>query len=200
MIFAMAEDPDTKAKRRRRIKESFPPPLNEIALRHVDSVQALSESHRTILASVLQKIGVHYLANCLIALKNHGVSIQDEVTLIGYVEGPDVPQPAANVPLVEEEDDISEDANFLARLLTACYPDMPVSSANALVASEVMAGALRVVIATRRALEDAKSDFVISALFTLFEERLNAIKQTINSNPAFVKAIQHSRPDWNTKN
>ncbi|HEX2996697.1 MAG TPA: hypothetical protein VHP14_17865 [Anaerolineales bacterium] len=193
----MAEDPDTKAKRRRRIKESFPPPLNEIALRHVDSVQALSEFQRSILASTLQRIGVRYLVNCLIALKNQGMSIQDEATLIGYVEGSQLP---ANIPLVEDEEGISEDADFLAKLLTTCYPDMPVSSANALVASEVMAGALCVVIATRRALEDAKSDFVISALFTLFEERLNAIKQTINSNPAFVKAIQHSHPDWNTKN
>ena len=32
MIFSMAEDADTKAKRRRRIRESFVPPLNEIAL------------------------------------------------------------------------------------------------------------------------------------------------------------------------
>jgi hypothetical protein len=57
-----------------------------------------------------------------------------------------------------------------------------------------------VVTATRQALEDAKSDFVITALYTLFEERLQAIAQIISNNPAFIKTMQRSRPDWNTKN
>jgi hypothetical protein len=62
-----------------------------------------------------------------------------------------------------------------------------------------MSASLRVVVATRRALEDARSDFVITTLLTLFEERLHAISQIIGNNPAFIKAIQRSRPDWNTK-
>jgi hypothetical protein len=76
---------------------------------------------------------------------------------------------------------------------------MPESSAQALVASDVMSASLSVVVATRHALDDAKSDFVITALYTLFEERMHALRQIISSNPAFVKAIQRSRPDWNTK-
>jgi hypothetical protein len=77
---------------------------------------------------------------------------------------------------------------------------MPQTSASALVASDVMSASLHVVVTTRHAIEDAKSDFVILALHALFEERLKAVVQIINSNPAFVNAIKHSRPDWKSKN
>ena len=196
----MTEDADTKAKRRRRIRESFVSPLNEIALRHVDSVQALSEVQRGILARVLQKIGPHYLVECLAALKNHDVSIEDEAALIGRLERSDQSQISISVASCETQEGSSEDADDLAKLLIQCYSDIPQSSAEALVASEVMSASLHVVVATRRALEDAKSDFVVTVLYTLFEERLKAITQIINSNPAFVKAMQCSRPDWKTKN
>ncbi len=196
----MAEDADTKAKRRRRIKESFPPPLNEIALRHVDSVQALSESQRGMLALVLQKMGPRYLVDCLLVLRDQDVSIEDQDDLIRRLELSDKSQSANNVTSIKIQEGISEDADDLAKLLIKCYPDMPTSSAQALVASDVMSASLRVVTTTRQALEDARSDFVVNALYTLFEESLNKIKQIINSNPAFVKAIQRSRPDWNTKN
>ena len=112
----------------------------------------------------------------------------------------DKPQQVAGVTPNQAQEASAEDANNLAKLLIQCYPDMPQTSANALVTSDVMTASLRVVVATRHALEDAKSDFVITVLYTLFEERLDAIKQVINRNPAFVKAIQRSRPDWNTKN
>jgi len=196
----MAEDADTKAKRRRRIRESYAPPLNDIALRHVDSVQALSESQRGILAKALQKIGIRHLLDGLAALKNHGAGIKDEAALIECVELSDKPQSSTNVVLSEPQESNSEDADYLARLLIKCYPDMPKASAEALVASDVMSASLRVVAATRQALEDARSDFVITALYTLFEERLHAITQIITNNPAFVKAIQRNRADWNTKN
>lgn len=200
MIFTMTEDADTKAKRRRRIRESFVSPLNEIALRHVDSVQALSEVQRGILARVLQKIGPHHLVDCLATIKNRGVSIENETSLIGCLNQSEKPQLSTNVAMAETPASNSEDADYLAKLLIQCYPDMPQSTADALVASDVISGSLHVVVATRYALEDAKSDFVITALYTLFEERLKAITQIINSNPAFVKAIQRSRPDWKTKN
>ena len=196
----MAEDPENKAKRRKRIRESFPPPLNEIALRHIDSVQALGEVQRKILAKALQKTGLRYLVDCLVIIKHHGVSIPDEDALIGRLELSDRPQSDAQVALSESQVRNSEDADYLARLLITCYPDMPQSSAEALVASDVMSVSLHVVVATRHALEDARSDFVITALYVLFDERLNAITQIINSNPAFVKAIQRSRPDWNNQN
>jgi hypothetical protein len=194
----MAEDAETKAKRRRRIRESFRPPLNEIPLRHVDSVQALNESQRAILAAVLQKQGVQSLVNCLVALKSSGTTIEHEDDLIGRLDLSPKPQVDIGAEINEPRESGIEDQDYLARLLTKCYPDMPESSAEALVVSGVMAASLSVVTATRHALEDAKSDFVVTALYTLFDERLHALRQIISSNPAFVKAIQRSRPDWNT--
>ena len=199
MIFLMAEDAVTKANRRRRIRESFTPPLNEIPLRHVDSVQALNESQKDILARALGKLGLRSLATCLVALKNHMASIGSEEDLIGWLERSDKRQQEASTKLSLRQEGSTEDSSQLAKLLLQCYPDMPQTSAGALVASDVMAASLNVVAATRQALEDAKSDFVITVLYALFEERLNAIGQIINKNPAFVKAIQRSRPDWNTK-
>ena len=199
MISGMAEDAETKAKRRRRIRESFPPPLSEIPLRHVDSVQALNESHREILRIVLQKRGIHCLADCLLALKSSKVVIENEVDLVRRLESSPKLQVDDRPAFNDIQAGNSEDRQYLAELLINCYPDMPQSSAEALVASDVMSASLSVIVATRHALDDAKSDFVVTALYTLFEERMHAIKEIISSNPAFVKAIQRSRPDWNTK-
>lgn len=195
----MSEDADTKAKRRRRIKESFPSPLNEIALRHVDTVQALSDTHREMLANVLQKVGLSYLVDCLEILRNRSLKIEDETGLMNWLKSTDKQQLVPDAALCKAKEGNSEDEGYLSKLLTTCYPDMPKSTADALVSSEVMSASLQVVTTTRRALEDAKSDFVITALYMLFEERLRTIAQIINENPAFVKAIQRSRPDWNTK-
>jgi hypothetical protein len=192
----MAEDAETKAKRRRRIRESFPSPLNEIPLRHVDSVQALNERQRVILAAVLQKQGVQSLVECLVALRSSALTEED---LIGRLEQSPKSQGHIRAGISGALESRPEDKDYLASLLTKCYPDMPESSAGALVGSDVMSASLSVVATTRNALEDAKSDFVVTALYTLFEERLHALSQIISSNPAFVKAIQRSRPDWNTK-
>lgn len=194
----MAEDAETKARRRRRIRESFTPPLNGIALRHVDTVQALDDSQREILAKVLERKGVHCLAECLALLKTPDVSFENEAALIERLEQ-DVDTPSRSRAVLSEQRDSAEDENYLAALLMRCYPDMPQSSADALVISNVMASLLRVVVSTRKALEDAKSDFVITTLYALFEDKLHSLKQIINSNPSFIKAIQHSHPDWNTK-
>lgn len=196
----MTEDADSKAKRRRRIRESFLPPLNEIALRHVDSVQALTELQKEFLAKALQKIGVKYLADCLVVIKNSDMAIEDEDQLVKWVTSSDTSQADNLNESNVLSDKSADDEDYLAELLIKCYPDMPPSSAEALVASEVMSRALGVVTATRQALEDAKSDFVITALYTLFEERLHRIAQIISNNPAFIKTIQRSRSDWNTKN
>ena len=197
----MKEDAESKARRRRSIRESFPTPLNQIALRHVDTVQSLDEDRKTILAKALTKVGVAYTANCLAAIKSSGDSIKSENDLIAALNLSEIPihsnsrQPnddrSSDVQGVEEID-----IDYLASLLIQCYPDMPQTTADALVRSEVMALSSRVVSTTRRALSEAKSDFVITVLYTLFEEKLDEIEQVIAENPAFVKAVQLSRPDW----
>src|SRR5262249_41537337 len=126
----MAEDADTKARRRRRIQESFPPPLNGIALRHVDSVQALNETQRAILASVLQKAGLARLVTCLQILRNRSVKIEDESGLMEQLlQFEQAPRTSIQIRPKRLETN-SRDAEYLAGLLIDCYPDMPISSAN----------------------------------------------------------------------
>jgi hypothetical protein len=88
------------------------------------------------------------------------------------------------------------DEKYMVDLLTSSFPDMPASSASALVLSEVMKPCLQVVTTTRLAMDDARSDFVLIILFKLFEENVDALREAINSNPAYIKAMQLSRPDW----
>jgi hypothetical protein len=169
-------------------------PLNEMTLRYVERVHALPEHQQVILAAVLARLGVQCLDDCLSALKSTGKGVQSEDDLIQQLQ---------RTPKPDREQDLRQstvaDRDHLAKLLRTCYPDMPESSAEALAASDVMSASLSVVTSTRRTLEEARSDFVVTALYTLLEERLHALEQIIGGNPAFVKAIQRSRPDWNIK-
>lgn len=192
----MKEDAESKARRRRNIRESFPVPLNQIALRHVDAVQALDGNRKATLARTLAQVGVVHLASCLATMKGSGDSIKNESDLIATLNLSEIPA-NNNVDSSSDAQGIEEiDTDYLATLLMKCYPDMPQATADALVASEVMTPSLRVVSTARLALGDAKSDFVITVLYALFEEKLDEIEQVITDNPAFVKAIQLSHPDW----
>ena len=196
----MKEDAENKARRRRSIREAFPAPLNQIALRHVDTVQSLDVNRKAILTKALAKVGVAHIAACLAAIKSSGNSIKSESDLIANLDISEIPIAAIstdNVVASTDPEGIEEiDTDYLASLLIKCYPDMPQATADALVGSEVMAPSLLVISTTRLALQDAKSDFVITALYTLFEEKLDEIEHIIAKNPAFVKAMQLSRPDW----
>ena len=197
----MKEDAENKARRRRSTRESFPVPLDQIPLRHVDTVQSLDGNRKAILAKTLAKVGVDRIAACLAVIKSSGDSIKTESDLIAILHLSEIPIDANskdnNIDASTDAPGIEEiDADYLASLLIQCYPDMPQTTADALVGSEVMAPCLRVVSRTRLALQDAKSDFVVTALYTLFEEKLDEIEQVIANNPAFIKAMQLSRPDW----
>ena len=72
----MKEDAENKARRRRSIRESFPTPLNQIALRHVDTVQSLDRNWKSILADALAKVGVAHVAACLAAIRRRRESVQ----------------------------------------------------------------------------------------------------------------------------
>ena len=169
-------------------------------MRHVDAIQSLDGTQRTILAKAIAQVGIVYIPNCLSALKNSNPPIQSETDLIVLLNLTETPKANAveDVASSEAPDQAVEgvDMDYLASLLIQCYPDMPQATADALVGSEVMALCLRVVSTTRLTLGDAKSDFVITVLYTLFEEKLDEIEQIISSNPAFVKAMQLSRSDW----
>ena len=197
----MKEDAESKARRRRSIRESFPVPLNQIALRHVDTVQSLDSNQKDILAKALAEVGIAHLASCLVSIKNSGDAIKTEGDLIAklHLSGIliDINSQDNNIDISSDAQGVQEvDSDYLASLLIECHPDMPQATAGALAGSDVMAPCLQVVSTTRFALQDAKSDFVITALYTLFEEKLDEIEQIIANNPAFIKAMQLSRADW----
>ena len=186
----------TKAARRRTLRDAFPYPLNQIALRHVDSVAALGDAQRGILSKAIQKTDLRHAATFIDVLNNGAVLIHSEADLITLIPST---TPKAGEKLIDRTDANQvdpRDTDYLMNLLLKCYPDMPNVSANALARANVMKAPQQVARATRNAIEEANSDFVVVTLFTLFEEKLDELKELINDNHAFVKAIQLSRPDW----
>ena len=193
----MASDQaQTKAVRRRSLREAFPPPLNQIALRHVDSVAALDDDRRLILSQAIQKTDLRYAATFIDVLNKGAVLIQNEDDLIALVPSPNAKETKKSIGKTNVSESNPADTDYLVNLLLKCYPDMPRTSADALARAHVMEGPLHVVRATRNAMHKANSDFAIITLFTLFEDKSNELKELINQNPAFVKAIQLSRPNW----
>lgn len=197
MMHTMTSDlAQTKAVRRRNLREAFPYPLNQLALRHVDAVAALDDAHRLILAKAIQKTELRYAGTLLEALNKDVEHLQNEDDLVALIPA----KLARKAEVIIERADTTEvnpaDIGTLANLLLKCYPDMPTTSADALARADIMETSLRVVRETRNAVQTANSDFVVITLFTLFEEQLNELKELINGNPAFVKAIQLGRPDW----
>ncbi len=195
----MKENAENKARRRRSQRETFPAPLNQIALRHVDTVKSLDVSRQAILAEALAKVGMVHVATYLATMKSSGDTINNASDLIAALNQSEIPTDN-NLDCCSDTRDVKEiDIDSLANLLIKCYPDMPQATAAALARSDIMSLSLRVVSATKHALMNTKSDFVITALYTLFEEKLDEIEQVIASNPTFIKAMQFSRPGWKPK-
>jgi hypothetical protein len=196
----MADSPENKARRRRRLRQTFPAPLDQVALRHVDAIRALDGNQRAILARAIAQTSMANIPKGLAAIKNAGGFIKSENDLIALLDltktlKAEVVEDSSSGEVLGQEIE-GVDLEHLASLLLKCYPDMPQATADALVGSNVLAPSLQVVVATRLALSEAKSDFVITALYTLFEQKLDEIEQVIGRNPAFIKAMQLSRPDW----
>lgn len=197
MMHTMTSDlAQTKAIRRRTLREAFPYPLNQIALRHVDSVAALDGAHRLILSRAIQKTDLRHAGTFLEALNKDVNHLQNEDDLVALISAIPVKKAEAMIDIADTAEVNTADIDTLVSLLLKCYPDMPTMSADALARANVMETSLRVVRETRNAVHTAKSDFVVVTLFTLFEEQLNELKELINGNPAFIMAIQLSRPDW----
>jgi len=186
----------TKANRRRTLRDAFPHPLNQIALRHVDSVAALDDDRRLILSKAIQKTDLRYAGTFVDALNKDGDRIQNEDGLVALIPATPVKEVESPIDNTDVNEIDPADRDYLMNLLMKCYPDMPPTSADALARADVMETSLRVVQETRNAIDAANSDFVVVTLFTLFEEKLNELRELINGNPAFIKAIQLSRPDW----
>ncbi|MBT7069446.1 MAG: hypothetical protein HN855_10220 [Anaerolineae bacterium] len=190
----MAENYQSKRERWQRQRETFPPALQDIALSTVDSIGALEEPARQLLAEVFSELE----------------SIPKAITLLDIF--PDIPADMllrfANAeksiswqsiqtpvePKVQSPSkaNIAEDLLTLADLLQGFYPGMPRTAAEALAASSTMQAALQVVKSVRLARENAKSDFIHLCLYGLFKENTSALEAEIRANPAFLNAARQS--------
>ena len=190
----MAENYQSKRERWQRQRETFPPALQDIALSTVDSIGALEEPARQLLAEVFSELE----------------SIPKAITLLDIF--PDIPADMllrfANAeksiswqsiqtpvePKVQSPSkaNIAEDLLTLADLLQGFYPGMPRTAAEALAASSTMQAALQVVKSVRLARENAKSDFIHLCLYGLFKESTHALESAIRANPAFLNAARQS--------
>ena len=86
MMLTMASDlAQTKAIRRRTLREAFPHPLNQVALRHVDAVAALDDAQRLILSKAIQKTELRYAGTLLEALNKDVEHLQNEDALVALI-------------------------------------------------------------------------------------------------------------------
>ena len=165
-------------------------------MRNVDAVQALPEDQRVLLASAVTEEDLPLISYYLSVLKDTSGVVEKDELIQKARESRRNETEKKDTSRAEPPTSDQVDEKYLVDLLTSSFPDMPASSALALVLSEVMKPCLQVVTTTRLAMDDARSDFVLIVLFKLFEENLDALREAINSNPAYIKAMQLSRPDW----
>lgn len=190
----MAENYQSKRERWQRQRETFPLALQDVALSMVDSIGALEEPARQLLAEVfadlesipkaitLLDIFPDIPADMLLRLANAetGISWQS------------IQAPTPTKAQRTSKANIAEDLLALADLLQGFYPGMPRTAAEALAASTTMQAALEVVKSVRLAREDAKSDFIHLCLYGLFKENTQALEAAIRANPVFLNAARQS--------
>jgi len=190
----MAESYQSKRERWQRQRETFPPPLQDVALSLVDSIASLEEPARQLLATVfsdlesipkaitLLDIFPDIPADTLLHFANAEQGISWKT-----IQTP-TPQKAQPTPKANT----AEDLLTLADLLQGFYPGMPRTAAEALAASSTMQVALQVVKHVRLAREEAQSDFVSLCLYGLFKESTQALEGDIRANPAFLNTARQS--------
>jgi hypothetical protein len=127
----------TKAVRRKTLREAFPYPLNQIALRHVDSVAALDDAHRLILSSAIQKTDLRYVGTFLEALGKDAKHLQNEDDLVALIPATPVKKAEVIIDLGSTAEVNPADIDTLVSLLLKCYPDMPTTSVDALARLEL---------------------------------------------------------------
>ena len=191
----MVEDYQSKRERWKRLRESFPAPLQNIALSSVDAVAGLQESARLLLANLLAELDSLPKAILLLDIFPD-MGAEDLLRLVNAKSGSSwqtiktpvvqkVPKPQAS----------SEDILTLADTLQSFYSPMPRTAAEALASSNTMREVLNVVSAVRMAREKTASDFVTLCLYGLFKEAERLLAEDIKANPSFLNAARKS-PLW----
>ena len=192
----MAEDYQSKKERWKRLRETFPTPLENIALSLVDSIAALEEPARVLLGQTLDELDSLPKAILLLDLfpDIDNKSLLQLVNAKGETSWQAIKSPAAEKrPAFQKSVQAStEDTLTLADLLQNFYAKMPRTAAESLASSSAMKEALNVVMAVRIARESTASDFVTLCLYGLFKEAEKLLAEDIKANPSFLNAARQS--------
>jgi hypothetical protein len=212
----MTETYDQKKARQLRIRETLPAELKNVPLCFVEDIAEISPQAQQILIDALARGSIN-IARALEYFQNTFVLNADDLLEVARPRKRG-PQPIAGGQDQQPEDETvvpcnaptnessstpipaavltldPRDIQTITDILIKCYPSMPLPSAEGLAKSEVMRGAINVVEAVRLALEsnNAKSDFVILALFGLFNTTKMQFQEIILNNPAYLQAIKQS--------
>ncbi len=193
---AMAEDYQSKRERWKRLRETFPSPLQGIALSSVDAIASLQEAALLLLAEIIDQ--VESLPKAILLLDIFPdidkESLLDLANAKGETSWQAIKSPAAEKrPVHQKVTQASvEDTLTLADYLQSFYAEMPRTAAESLASSTAMKDALNVVMAVRIAREGTASDFVTLCLYGLFKESEKLLAEDIKANPAFLNAARQS--------
>lgn len=205
----MPEPYAVRKKRILRAREALPEGLREVPLRYVEDVAGLSPAALRLLERAYRSTALNIPRALKYIRENLVLSLED---LCEFAR-PDKPGPKPGRPEAPEKPSHARreqapsvlpyprDVEALAGLLITCYPSMPRVTAEAMAQSDVLGEALKVVVATREALESdhARSDFVILTLHQLFAGSAKQVLKIIQGNPAFHKAYEQSRAALDNK-
>jgi len=180
---------DKKLNRRLKTRTNFPLALQQVPIRYVDEISALTDRQQELLIEAL----VHgkSVRQTLPKLQNQG----DEATIELLMKA----DPASTSQTSQVD---AEDIEVLTNILGDCFPGVPSVSTVALAESPVMAEALQIVKALRLAMESQNfsSDFVVVSLYAVIKYVKKTIEDKIQSNPAFLQTVLSSGLVWEGDN
>jgi hypothetical protein len=192
----MAENYQSKKERWKRLRETFPTPLENIALSLVDSIAALEEPARVLLGQTLDELDSLPKAILLLDLfpDIDNKSLLQLVNSKNETSWKEIKSPAVEKrpALQKAAQAFTEDILSLADYLQSFYAKMPRTAAESLATSSAMKEALNVVMAVRTARESTASDFVTLCLYGLFKESKKLLAEDIKANPSFLNAARQS--------
>jgi hypothetical protein len=181
----MAETYEAKLARRLKMRSKFESPLNEIPIRHVDKIAALSLEQRQLLGQAMRQ-----------NLRSIPLALERLETLGGD----------ATVDLLLQDNKNKEtdrtahvgDVETLMDIMSECFPGMPQITIQSLAESAVMAEVLNVIKILREAFEsnNIKSDFVVTILYAVIKFGKKTIEDQIKITPSIIQVIRQSGLTW----
>ena len=179
----MAETYEAKLARRLKMRSKFESPLNEIAIRHVNKIAALSLEQRQLLGQAVRQ-NLRSIPLALERLEALGGDATVDLLL----------QDNKN----KSETAYAGDVETLMDVMSDCFPGMPPLTIQSLAESAVMADVLNVIKVLREALasNNIKSDFVVTTLYAVIKFGKKAIEDQIKITPSIIQVIRNSGLTW----